>query len=229
MTTLTLPPATDAFFLGDQAYNAIKEGILSLRFQPGQLIAIGDLAQELAISRTPVREALQRLAQEGLVTIVPFKGALVSTISSDDIREIFELRIILESYAAKVAATVLTDEEIEQAERYVSQAREAFLQGDLMGASDLGRRLHDILVAKVKNRRLMAMLEGLNVQYTRIRRYSANIPNRLERSHKQHLEILDALKARDAHRAESLMRHHLQTVCQDVIAAMDEITNQSKA
>src|SRR5512142_91634 len=115
-----LEPLRDVLALSDRAYLAIKDGILTLQIKPGQLVAIGDLASQLGVSRTPVRDALLRLEKEGLVIINPRKGAYIMPLSVQDVQEVFELRILLESYAARVAPERLTEDDHRQLDDLVS-------------------------------------------------------------------------------------------------------------
>jgi DNA-binding GntR family transcriptional regulator len=218
---MVLKPLHDIPSLSERAYEVIKEAILTLKIRPGEVLTIGRLADQLGVSRSPARDALLRLEKEGLVAMIPYKGACVSEISTKDVKELYELRILLESYAAKAAASRLTTDEIERIRGIFREAEGAFKQGQLVLASDLGRGFHDLLVGKVGNDRLVAYLNHLDMHYTRIRRFSALIPGRLEKSHKQHQEILAALKSGDGERAERAMADHLASARDDILANMD--------
>jgi GntR family transcriptional regulator, rspAB operon transcriptional repressor len=207
--------------LSDRAYVSIKEAILTLKIKPGQLVAIGDLADQLRISRTPVRDALLRLEKEGLVSINPRKGAYATPISADDIEEIFELRIVLEGYAARVAVKHLTAQDQAQMRDLLNASEAAFLAGDERRAADLGRQMHDVMVRAVNNRRLESYLDNLDAHYTRLRRFAVTLPGRFQRSHEQHKAILAAVEHGDGETAGRIMEDHLASVRDDVRAHMD--------
>ncbi len=209
----------------EQAYQAIMEAILSLQLRPGTFLSIGDLANQLEISRTPVRDALLWLQRDGLVTLVPQKGVYVSEISVKDIENIYELRIVLESYAARVATTKLTPDDLNKLEETINEAQQAFEQGDRVLASDFGRQIHDRLVQQVGNKRLTLYLNDLDIHYTRIRRFSVLIPGRFEKSHEEHQKILIALQSGDSKKAEQAMADHLSSVHKDILANAEAWTN----
>ena len=98
----------------DEAYKIIKEAIISLKLKPGERLGISMLAKQLRISTTPVRAALARLEQEGLIEIIRFKGAFVAQIDDDDVEEIFELRKLLEGAAVKMAATSFSPDDLQK-------------------------------------------------------------------------------------------------------------------
>ena len=216
-----LEPLDDAPALSDRAYVSIREAILTLKIRPGQLVAIGDLADQLGISRTPVRDALLRLEKEGLVSINPRRGAYATPISAEDVAEIFELRIVLEGYAARAAAPRLTAEDHAQLRDLLKASEAAFRSGDETRAADLGRQMHDVLVRAVHNRRLVAYLENLDSHYTRLRRFAVTLPGRFERSHEQHKAIVAALERGNGEAAGQIMEEHLASVSDEVLAHMD--------
>lgn len=218
---MRLSPLHDTPSLSERAYEAIKEAILSLEIRPGEVLSIGQLAGQLGVSRTPVRDALLLLEKDGLVTLLPQKGARVSEISNRDIEETYELRVLLESYAAKVAAARLTPGDLEQMETVLQEAEQAFERGERVAAADLGRQIHDLLIEKVGNERLLAFLDDLETHYTRIRRFAPLIPGRFAKSHEQHKKILAALQNGDAEGAEQAMFNHLSSVRDDILANAD--------
>ncbi len=217
-----LAPLATVPSLSDRAHEVIKEAILSLKIGPGEVVAIGRLADWLGVSRTPVRDALLRLEKEGLVIVLPQKGACVADISRKDVQDIYELLILLEGYAARAAACCFTAEDDALAAASLDAGRAAHERGDHVEASDLGRRLHDLIVAKVNNPRLSAYyLDNLTVHYTRIRRFASTLPGRYELSHAQHIEILEALRTRDPQRAGEAMTRHQSSVRSDILANLD--------
>ena len=214
---MSLQPLNNMPSLSDRAYSVIKDAILSLKIQPGSTVAIGQLAQQLGVSRTPVRDALLQLEKEGLVTVLPQKGARISAIAIDDVREIFELRILFESYAAKVAASRLTGDDLAHLDGILRDAEATFAQGDQARAAAIDRQLHELLVQKVDNQRLTAYLSALDTHYTRIRLIAASLAGRWERSHAEHGRLVAVLKTGDGDAAAKSMEEHLISVREDIL------------
>lgn len=204
--------------LKTRAYAAIKDAILSLRFEPGMPLVEGDLAQQLGISKTPVRDALQELEREGFVARVLFKGTYVTDVTVTDIREIFQLRAILEGYAARLAAPLLSDEELVQIEQYLTAADTALAEGDMALCSSLGECIHNAVLDKAGNQRLTSITHNLDEHVRRLRVLSDRISGRLGKSVEEHRCVLSALRRRDPDDAEQAMREHLLSVLQDLCA-----------
>jgi DNA-binding GntR family transcriptional regulator len=222
---MNMEPILNVPDLSERAYYSIKEAIVTFKVRPGEILTTGGLAEQLNISRTPVREALLRLQLDGLVTLLPQKGAEVKNITAEDITEIYELRIVLESYATKVGINKLTDTDLENLEVIMKTAEDAFQRGERKYASDTARELHNILIAKVNNQRMRKLLDELDDHYKRIRLVSTLIPGRLEKSFEEHKVIVAALKARDSVGAEKAMADHLISVREETLLALDNWTN----
>src|SRR5262245_39268608 len=121
---VAIKPITEVVSLRDRAYERIKNEILKLGFGPGQFLSIGELAKQLEVSRTPVRDALLRLEREGWVRVLPFKGAYVAEITVKDVEDIFELLIVLEGQMAKSAAEKFTAADVAKAETLLARSQE---------------------------------------------------------------------------------------------------------
>ena len=211
-----LTPVPAPSTLSEKAYSTIKEAILSLGLEPGAALVEDDLASQLGISKTPVRDALLALEREGLVTRVPYKGTYVTEIREKDAREIFELRAVLEGLAGRLALESLTQDELDEAETFLDQSERALAAGDLQQASVLGARYHRFIITRAPNQRLLAFLEILDDQTRRLRYISNRGPGRLTKSIRQHRKILSALRRGDPERVEAAFRHHLDSVLQDL-------------
>ena len=216
--TYQLERVDSALSLKDKAYAAIKEAILSLRFEPGMLLVESDLAQQLGISKTPVRDALQVLEREGFVSRVLFKGTYVTEPTATDIREIFQLRAILEGFAARLAATSLTEVELADIDRRLTLAEAALAEGNLALCSSFGQVIHDRLLDKAGNQRLISITHNLDDHVKRLRVLSDRISGRLDKSVVEHRRVQAALSRHDPAGAEQAMRDHLLSVIQDLCA-----------
>jgi len=226
---MTLPKLQDTPSLSERAYQTIREAILSLQFKPGVYISIQELSDQLGVSRTPVRDALLRLEKDGLVSIVPYKGAYVSKISSQDIKEVMELRILLESYAAKKAAKLLSPDELAQAEEILERSEMAYNDGQYIEAANIGHHIHELILSKVHNDRFTKILERLDTHYERIRQRSTELQgDRLKKSMDQHRRLIEALKKADVDEAGTVMANHLSSVRDDVLSSLPLLGENSQ-
>ncbi|CEP67998.1 Transcription regulator HTH, GntR [Moorella glycerini] len=192
-----------------KAYDYLYNAIITNQLSPGRAIAEQEISDALGISRTPVREALKQLEAEGLVRHIPLRGTFVAEISTQDLEEIFALREALEILALKVAIREITDEELAEVEALL---RSLEFDSSSENFYNTDRKLHDLIVRRGGNRRLVLFLNTLNSQVERFRRISALRPNRLQKSKQEHLEILEALKERDLEKSERLLRWHINNV-----------------
>ena len=210
--SLQLEKVSAPVSLKDQAYLAIKGAILSLKLQPGQALVESELAQQLGISKTPVRTALHQLEREGLVTKVLYKGTYVADITTQDIREIFLLRAVLEGLAARLAAPTFDESDLERARKLLLSIQEALDRGETEVASQYGARFHDLILQTANGQRLQLIVANLDDQVQRFRLLSDSISGRLQKSLKEHELILEALEQRDPELAEQRVKEHLHSV-----------------
>jgi DNA-binding GntR family transcriptional regulator len=202
--------------LSQRAYEDLREGILKLRLQPGMQLVERDLAAELEMSITPVREALQRLEHEGLVTKEPFRGARVLTLTLKDAAEIYELRELFEGRCARICATHSCGEDLRKMEELMDQADEHLRQHDLNGCGRMVWDAHDLIMGPVKNDRLRSLLKTIRTQAQLIGTITTYIPGRQAKSVAEHRALLEALKAGDPEQAELAMTAHLRSLHQDL-------------
>ncbi len=207
--------------LKERAYIAIKNAILSLKLKPGSPLVETQLAEELGISKTPVRAALDELEREGFVTRILFKGTYVTEVTVKDLVEIFQLRAVLEGLAARLATPLFTPQELDQIERSLAAAEAALAEGDVDLCSELGKNLHDAIIDKADNQRLTLIIRNLDDHVQRFRMLSDQISGRLNKSVKEHRQALDALRRQDPDAAEQAMRNHLLSVLQDLALPED--------
>ena len=204
--------------LTDWVYEEIRQAIIDLRLRPGEPLREAAIAAQLGVSKTPIREALSRLEQEGLVETVSFKGAVVSVYSDRDLEEIYELRAMLEGVAARVAATDAPDEARERLTDVVARSRELRDAGDLAGLADLLGRFDQIVYEQVGNGRIRTLIDNLRAHLTRIGNLTEGIPGRVAASVEEHAAIVEAIARRDPDAAERAMRAHIASVLADQLA-----------
>lgn len=214
-----LSPIPGPTSLKQQAYEAIKEAILTLRFKPGDALVEADLAERLGVSKTPVRDALSDLEKEGLVVRVLHKGTYVSKITKRDICEIFELRAVLEGLAARLATANITAEDLDALQALLREQDESLARGDIAQASLCNRRFHAAIIKKAGRHRLLDILTHLEDHTQRFRVLSDHLHGRLNKSTGEHARVLDAFRQGDAEAAERAMRAHLHSVLDDLAQA----------
>lgn len=197
----------------DVAYESIRQGVISGRWPSGAHLREVELASELGVSRTPVREALQRLASEGVLTFEPHIGAAVPDWSADDLDEIFELRSRLESYAAELAAT-RADEAAITAMRDATHAMEraAFSEKapDTVAVTANNDRFHRLVVSASGSKRLAAFIASVVELPLVVRTFARFDARAMRRSIAHHHEIVEAISHRDPVWAGAVMRAHIQ-------------------
>jgi len=202
----------------DWVWEELREAIIELRLRPGEPLREVALAEQLGVSKTPLREAFARLEQEGLVETTSFKGAVVTGYSERDLNEIYELRTLLEGAAARSAAERSSAETLDELRDVVVRSRELRDMGDLVGLAELLGRFDLIVYSQVTNQRIGALIENLRAHLTRIGKLTEAIPGRVEASVEEHAVIVDAIVARDPDEAERLMRVHIGSVLADQLA-----------
>lgn len=195
----------------EQLYEAVKEAILRNSFVPGSLLQIDRLAEEYGVSATPVREALVRLEADGLVTLIPNKGAQVTEITEKDIREIWEMRRLLEPYAARSSASAIREEEIADLERLIRALGDDPSNTELYIKTDI--MLHELLYFQCSNSYLRETLRRVHEVSYRIRYFAESRKTMhdavIREVIREHMDILDILRTRDPDRIVVAVSSHL--------------------
>jgi DNA-binding GntR family transcriptional regulator len=197
--------------------------ILSHQINPGERLVQSELAEELGVSRTPVREALHQLASEGLVTISAYKGASVTDFSLRELEEIYCVRIALEGYAANLATQLITEDDFQQLNSLVRQMKDTFQQGDRLQLLKVNRDFYSSLYTIPNQQRLYDMimqhLDLANVY----RRMAFSLDRLYMNTIAHHEELLTVLQRSDAKTAEHLTRLWLQETADTLIRLLEEM------
>ena len=205
--------------------DAIRRGIL----QPGERIMESQLAEELGVSRTPVREAIRKLELEGYVVMMPRRGTYVANMSIRDINEIFEIRTALESLSNGLAAEHITDDELEHLQRLLVIIGENIKSGNMDKIVDTDIEFHDLLYHAARNGRLVGIISNLRDQLTRFRTLSMSYPGRLEATLEEHKAIVEAIAAGDGKAARKAAEKHMENSEKTLLKAMDAIKAKKDA
>jgi DNA-binding GntR family transcriptional regulator len=208
-------------FLGDRAYEIIKEAIVSLKLKPGERLKASELAEELGISATPIREALSRLEQEGFVEIVPFKGAFVCEIDHQSVKEIFELRELLEIAAAKKATANFSPGDLHKGETFLEEMRRACDATDVKTYLKRAKDFHELFINKCGNQKMISVIRSFNDHLERMREAvssSESIPLYIE----DYERILAGFKSRNTEETERALLAHLERVKESLLKRKEQ-------
>lgn len=205
--------------LRGRVFSRLREDILSGVYADGEELREITLGEKLGVSRTPVREALRQLELEGLVSIIPNKGAYVTAITRNDVEDIYKVRSLLEGLCAKWATRHITEEQIEELEEivFLSEFRlKRKEEGKARQVSELDGRFHKVLYEASNSRILEHVLKDFHKYVKMARMLSVNIPDRAEQSIAEHKEILIAIKNKDEDLAEKLADEHIMNVMKNL-------------
>lgn len=206
--------------LRELVLDAIREAIINGTLKPRERLMEIQLAEELGVSRTPIREALRKLELEGFIVMVPRKGAYVADISFKDIADVFEIRAALEGLAAGLAAERITDEELEEMERMVAEKAEAIANHDMDKLVKVDTLFHEAIYKASRNQRLTSIISNLREQIQRYRTTSLAYPGRMQRSLEEHRSIVEAIQSRDPQIAQQVAREHIENAENSMIEAI---------
>ena len=196
----------------DEVHQALRDDILTRVFSPGQRLNVEDLAANLGVSFTPVRQALQLLAAEGLIVIQPRSGTYVASLSPRDVEETFDIRRALECLAAETAVVNATDEDLAAVRKLLEQlAAPIESEEDHSKHVAANTELHHTIIRLSGNRRVAEMYDGLHAHLTiaRLHRAASSWQSRLDLEHAEHEQIVEALCNRDAKALQSALRKHI--------------------
>lgn len=195
--------------LRDVVFQTLRQAILKGELQPGERLMEIKLAESLGVSRTPIREAIRKLELEGLVVMIPRKGAAVANITEKDTKDVLEVRRTLEMFAVEVACERITPEQLVQ----LKEAAKAFEASkgsmDLIRIAETDMNFHEIIYEATQNERLVQMLNNLRENMYRYRIEYLKDPNYYDSLVKEHQQILDAIEKKDKSRAGICMRDHI--------------------
>lgn len=206
----------DRYSLRGRVYNTIRDRILSGDYHENEELKENTIATELGVSRTPVREALRKLELEGLVNIIPNKGAYVTGITKKDIHDIYMIRSYLEGLCAKLACENITNAQIEALEEILYLTDFHARRSHFDQIVELDNKFHDLLYKASGSKILNHVLSDFHQYVERVRKITLSRPYRAEKSSKEHAAIVEALKKRDEQLAETLAHEHMMNTIQNL-------------
>lgn len=207
--------------LADTVYARLRRNLLDRTFDSGEPLTEHELSRRFKVSRTPVREALAKLERDGLVRVVPKKGAFVRTLSHAEIRDLYEVREALEALAVRLAAPHLDREDLNHFEARFRDLKARRRGVRYPEVRPLGEEFHRYLVKRAGNGRLVEVLEQMREQLRPVWTMSIVAPRRVAGVISEHLAIIEALKRGRVRRAERLMVIHVRRVRDAIFRLVD--------
>lgn len=195
--------------LREQVYSSIKNAIISGEFEPNKRLIEEKLAEDMKTSRTPVREAIQKLEKEGLIYRLPRGGFAVKSVTEEEVEEIFGLRGILEGYAGFLATERIVPEELKALEDIIRKEDECLQNMNVDDFIRLDGEFHDVLYRAAKNTRLYNLLNDLRDYMYRYRVIILRYQRKYHLAVQDHREMVSSMKAKNARQVEKLVRKHM--------------------
>jgi DNA-binding GntR family transcriptional regulator len=202
----------DFRFLSENAYEVLKEAIITLKFAPGEKLNLSDITYELGISTTPVREAMNRLIQEGFVVNVPFRGAFVCEVDQKMVEQLTELRKLLEVAAIKRTAAQFTARDVKAGEELLEKIEKAYKKNDVTAYVECSMQFHNMFVDRCGNELMGGVIKGFTGHVKRIAFLALGKQKRISSFVEDYRKILDSLKKRDPEEAGRHLLDHLSKV-----------------
>jgi DNA-binding GntR family transcriptional regulator len=200
----------------------IRHLILSRTLAPGQRLVQSELAEQLGVSRTPIREALHRLESDGLVKLSPHKGASVADLSISELKDIYSIRIAVEGYGAYLAARNATDKDLVQFENLLSRMREVFEQGDRWQLLEINREFYSVLYARAQQPRLYALIMKHIDLADMYRRMAFAIDHYYGHTIADHEALLATFRKADPQAAERVTRDQLHQTLTSLLLFLEQ-------
>lgn len=212
----------DSTSVTQRIYKKIRMAILTGEIPAGERLVELDLAAKMQSSRTPVREALQKIASEGLIYSIPRAGYIVGEISEIDLQEIFEARIAIEQAAAKLALEHITPDEIEMIKANIEESEKTIKRGLKDQMVDFDTEFHDILCGASRNNRLIQFSQTLRDHLLRYRMIALRIPRMAKGATAEHKQIFKALQSKDSKKLEETIHFHLERSKEHILTCLKE-------
>ena len=213
--------------LRDVVFNTLRQAILKGELKPGERLMEIALAERLGVSRTPIREAMRKLELEGLVVMIPRRGAQVANITDKDLNAVLEVRIALENMAIEKACKRMTEEELDKLWQAAREFERTMAEGNLVRLAEADVAFHEIIYQASDNCRLIQVLNNLREQ---IYRYRVEYLKEEETRNvlvKEHEELYNAVKARDVERAQEISFEHIENQRKAIIQTI-KVENEVK-
>ncbi len=219
---MDLFPKLEGELLSQKVYRILKDAIVEQKLEPGMKLSETEIANQIGVSRTPVREALRELAVKGLAISTPNQGMVVSTIDIQDVKEVLQIRRVLEGLAASLVTEIITDEEIQRLEEIISEMEHFVRTEEVLYFSKMADQFHELMFKVSGNKRLLMVRNEIHDIELRFGIKSLNVPGRTKKSLAEHLKILEAIKKRDSDEADFFSKQHVTNVIENLLKTVED-------
>jgi DNA-binding GntR family transcriptional regulator len=203
--------------LGNKVYKILKKDLFNGKFEQDYILSESSIARRIGVSRTPVREAIRRLAAERLVVITPNKGIVIRKFLIEELKELLQIRIIIEGFATRLSAKNINKENIEKLKKIVNLEEKIAYKNDYVLFSKLDTKFHNIIIDSCGNKKIKEIYINLREQSFMYRIKSFSKPARLLESMKEAKEIIRALEERKSAKAEKLYQEHINNGYKNIL------------
>jgi len=202
--------------LPDKIADFVREAIIVGKLKPGEKISEAKLADELHISRTPIREAIRMLESEGFVSIIPRRGTIVSELSLEDVYEFFQVKACLEGFAAGGVATTLSERELNKLKRLNDEEMRAIKKGDFVQYLKIHDEFHQAFLLRAKNRKLLGLIQHMGYHIRRLERIFNEHPEIFVTCSETHKDLIAAFEARDSRTAREIVERNILHIAENL-------------
>ena len=213
--------------LRERVYSELRMDILSGRINPGARLVESALAKDMGVSRTPVREALHKLALEGLLYSIPRAGYIVEEMTERDIEDLFQTRMAIEQLAGRWAMVRVTEEELDSMKGNLQKTDDALKSGKTEKMIELDKEFHHILYKACRSKRLYQICKNLSDHTLKFRIACIHFPEIARRAREGHSKIYRALKSKQPDRIDESIEYHMNVTKEDILAFLRQVRDEA--
>ncbi|MBA7482085.1 HTH-type transcriptional repressor RspR [subsurface metagenome] len=214
--------------LNQKVYRVLKESIIKGFLEPGTKLLENKIAEEMQVSRTPVREAMQKLVAEGFVKTAPNQTMVVTKVSPEDVKEVLQIRGVLEGLAARIAAKKINRQEMDELENFVTQMSLHVTKKDLSSYCKVDDEFHNLILNICGNKWIIQIRDNLGSFIYRFRIKSLSVPGRLKCSLEEHQAIMESLKKHNSEEANKLSQIHMENTVINILKNVVKEENKNR-
>jgi len=214
--------------LNQKVYRVLKEAIIKGFLEPGTKLLENKIAEEMHVSRTPVREAMQKLVAEGFVKTTPNQTLIVTEVSLEDVKDVLQIREVLEGLAARIAAKKITRQEIDELKEIVTKMGLYVTKKDLTSYCKVDDEFHNLILNVCGNKWIIQIRDNLGSFIYRFRIKSLSVPGRLRCSLEEHQKIMESLQKHNSEEADKLSQIHMENTVINILKNVAKEENENK-
>jgi len=214
--------------LNQKVYRVLKEAIIKGFLEPGTKLLENKIAEEMHVSRTPVREAMQKLVAEGFVKTTPNQTLIVTEVSLEDVKDVLQIRGVLEGLAARIAAKKITRQEIDELKEIVTKMGLYVTKKDLTSYCKVDDEFHNLILNVCGNKWIIQIRDNLGSFIYRFRIKSLSVPGRLRCSLEEHQKIMESLQKHNSEEADKLSQIHMENTVINILKNVAKEENENK-